>query len=136
MSNIFNTTALANDKLLVTGTADQKTVLDVAQWNRLKRELKVAELQSNYDETIMEFFAPLIAADEAMAKAMTQNIDPAYTIVVSEGVPHECGAPAQIEHLCEDSAIARLIELGELDRLVWVSNDTIAVTEYVPADED
>ena len=136
MSNIFNTTALANDRLLVTGTADQKTVLHVEQWNNLKRELKVTELQSNYDDTIMEFFAPLIAADEAMAKAMTMNIDPAYTIVVSEEVPHKCGAPAQIEHLYEDSAIARLIELGELDRLVWVSNDTIAITEYVPANED
>lgn len=136
MSNIFNTTALANDRLLVTGNANQKTMLYVEQWNNLKRQQKVTELQGAYDDTIMEFFAPLIEADGAMAKAMANNIDPAYAIVVSEEVPHECGAPAQIEHLREDSAIARLIEIGELDRLVWVSDDTIAITEYVPADDD
>ena len=135
MSNIFNTTALANDRLLVTGSANQKTMLYVEQWNNLKRQQKVTELQGAYDDTIMEFFAPLIEADGAMAKAMANNIDPAYAIVVSEEVPHECGAPEQIEYLREDSAIARLIEIGELDRLVWVSDDTIAITEYVPASE-
>ena len=136
MSNIFNTTALANDRLLVTGNANQKTVLHVEQWNNLKQQQKVIELQGAYDDTIMEFFAPLIAADGAMAKAMANNIDPAYAIVVSEEVPHECGAPAQIEHLREDSAIARLIEIGELDRLIWVADDEIAITEYVPTDDD
>ena len=135
MSNIFNTTALADDRLLVTGNANQKTMLYVAQWNDLKRQQRVSELQDAYDDTIMEFFAPLIAADGAMAKAMANNIDPAYAIVVSEEVPHECGAPAQIKYLSEGSAIARLIEIGELDRLVWVSDDTIAITEYVPASE-
>ena len=135
MSNIFNTTALANDRLLVTGNTNQKTMLYVEQRNNLKRQQKVTELRSAYDDTIMEFFAPLIEADEAMAKAMADNIDPAYAIVVSEEVSHECGAPAQIEYLREDSAIARLIEIGELDRLVWVSDDTIAITEYVPASE-
>ena len=135
MSNIFNTTALANDRLLVTGNANQKTMLYVEQWNNLKRQQKVTELQGAYDDTIMEFFAPLIEADGAMAKAMANNIDPAYAIVVSEEVPHKCGAPEQIEYLREDSAIARLIEIGELDRLVWVADDAIAITEYVPASE-
>ena len=41
--------------------------------------------------------------------------------------------------LSTHSAIARLIEIGQLDRLIWVGDDTIEILEYeAPAivDED
>ena len=130
MSNIFDTTALANDQLLVTGNAAQRTVLNVSQWNELKRDQRVRTLETEYDEEIKEFFRPLIEAEEKLDAATIAPIDPAFTIVLSEPVEHRCAEKGVAIDLDEHSAIARLIEMGEFDRLIWVDDSTIAVTEY------
>ena len=139
MTETFNTKALAGDRLLVTGNPDQQTILYVEQWNRLKRAQGVDALYADFDAKIEEFFAPLIEAQEKLDKAMVPVIDPAFTIVVNEGKELQCGEPAVVIELDNDSAIARLIETGQLERLIWVGDNVIDILEYeAPAivDED
>ena len=139
MTETFNTKALANDRLLVTGNPGQQTTLYVEQWNTIKKEFRKESLLSDFDSKIEAFFAPLVAAQEQLDKAMTPVIDPAFTIVLNEGKEHQQGEDAILIDLSTHSAIARLIERGELDRLIWVGDDTIEILEYeAPAivDED
>ena len=142
MTETFNTKALANDRLLVTGNPGQQTILYVEQWNQIKREFKQESLLADFDSKIEEFFAPLLAAQEKLDKALTPVIDPAFTIVLNEGKESQPGEPAVVVELDDDSAVARLIETGQLDRLIWVCNariDRIEILEYeAPAivDED
>ena len=139
MTETFNTKALANDRLLVTGNPGQQTILYVEQWNTIKKEFRKESLVADFDSKIEEFFAPLVAAQEQLDKAMTPVIDPAFTIVLNEGKEEQPGEDTILIDLSTHSAIARLIERGELDRLIWVGNDTIEILEYeAPAivDED
>ena len=139
MTETFNTKALANDRLLVTGNPGQQTILYVEQWNQIKREFKKESLLADFDSKIEEFFAPLIEAQAQLEKASAAVLDPAFTIVLNEGKEHQCGEPAVVIELDNDSAIARLIETGRLDRLIWVGDNTIEILEYeAPAivDED
>ncbi len=139
MTETFNTKALAGDRLLVTGNPGQQTILYVEQWNQIKREFKQESLLADFDSKIEEFFAPLVAAQEELDKAMIPVIDPAFTIVLNEGKESQPGEPAVVVDLSTHSAIARLIEIGQLDRLIWVGDDTIEILEYeAPAivDED
>ena len=139
MTETFNTKALANDRLLVTGNPGQQTILYVEQWNQIKREFKKESLLSDFDSKIEEFFAPLVAAQEQLEKAMAPVIDPAFTIVLNEGKEHQNGEAAIVIDLSTHSAIARLIEIGQLERLIWVGDNTIEILEYeAPAivDED
>lgn len=139
MTETFNTKALANDRLLVTGNPGQQTILYVEQWNQIKKEFRKESLVADFDSKIEEFFAPLVAAQEQLDKAMTPVIDPAFTIVLNEGKEEQPGEDTILIDLSTHSAIARLIERGELDRLIWVGNDTIEILEYeAPAivDED
>lgn len=139
MTETFNTKALAGDRLLVTGNPGQQTILCVQQWNTIKREQGKSALLADFDAEIEGFFAPLLAAQEKLEKAMVPVIDPAFTIVVNEGKEQQGAEPAVVIELDNDSAIARLIETGQLDRLIWVGDDTIEILEYeAPAivDED
>ena len=59
--------------------------------------------------------------------------------MLNEGKEHQQGEDAILIDLSTHSAIARLIEIGQLDRLIWVGDDTIEILEYeAPAivDED
>lgn len=139
MTETFNTKALAGDRILVTGNPGQQTILHTQQWNTIKREQGKSVLLEDFDSKIEEFFAPLLAAQETLDKALTPVIDPAFTIVLNEGKESQPGEPAVVVELDDDSAVARLIETGQLDRLIWVGDDTIEILEYeAPAivDED
>lgn len=139
MTETFNTKALAGDRLLVTGNPGQQTILRVQQWNTIKREQGKSVLLADFDAKIEGFFAPLLAAQEKLEKAMVPVIDPAFTIVVNEGKEHQLAEPAVVVELDYDSAVARLIETGQLDRLIWVGDNMIEILEYeAPAivDED
>lgn len=139
MTETFNTKALANNRILVTGNPGQQTILYVEQWNEIKREFKQESLLADFDSKIEEFFAPLIEAQAQLEKASATVLDPAFTIVLNEGNEHQQGEDAILIDLSTHSAIARLIEIGQLDRLIWVGDDTIEILEYeAPAivDED
>lgn len=139
MTETFNTKALAGDRLLVTGNPGQQTVLYVEQWNTIKQELRKESLVADFDSKIEEFFAPLVEAQDQLEKAMVPVIDPAFTIVLNEGKEHQAGEHAVAIELSTHSAIARLIETGQLDRLIWVGDNAIEILEYeAPAivDED
>ena len=139
MTETFNTKALAGDRLLVTGNPGQQTILYARQWNTIKREQGKSVLLADFDSKIEEFFAPLLAAQEKLDKAMTPVIDPAFTIVLNEGKESQPGEDTVVVELDDDSAVARLIETGQLERLIWVGNDRIEILEYeAPAvvDED
>ena len=139
MTETFNTKALANNRLLVTGNPGQQTILYVEQWNQIKREFKQELLLADFDSKIEEFFAPLIEAQAQLEKASATVLDPAFTIVLNEGKKSQPGEPAVVVELDEDSAVARLIETGQLERLIWVGDHSIEILEYeAPAivDED
>lgn len=130
MSGIFNTQELAGDRLLVTGDTDQMVVLDIEQWNSYKKSVADDGARAAYDTAIEEFFAPLVAASAKVEEADGIIIDPAMHIIVQKptaGVESKQGIIVQLE---DQSAIARLIELGETDRLIWVGDNHIAILAY------
>ena len=52
MTETFNTKALANNRILVTGNPGQQTILYVEQWNQIKREFKQESLLADFDSKI------------------------------------------------------------------------------------
>lgn len=135
--SMFNMTRLANHQALVTGDADQLVILDTTEWDRLKATQTFDAATEDFDAAVLKFFAPLTAAAEAaeatVAAAMAATTDPAYFVVVDEGTEAVEGVSKTLIELDHDSAVVRLIELGETDRLLWAGKDRIVISA-LPAD--
>lgn len=127
MTGIFNATRLAGHRLLVTGNVKQSTVLDTTEWDHFKMADEATAQVDAYDKAVDDFFAPLVEALDAIEETAKPQLDPAFYIQVSAGTEAVEAEPPVIVMLDHDSAIARLIELGDTDRLVWVGNDTIEI---------
>ena len=125
----FNYTHLANDRMLVEGDDPntQATILFAHQWYDLKRRQIFQDASDTYNAEVVAFYAPLTEAADRVIEAQKTEEDEAYSILLSEAVEHTCGADEERVYLNDDSAIARLVELGQHDRLRWVGN-TIVIT--------
>ena len=128
MTGIFNATRLAGHRMLVTGNKKQSTVLDTTQWDHFKMAAEATSQVDAYDKAVEEFFAPLVEALDSIEQTAEPQLDPAFYIQVSEGTEAVEAEPPVVVVLDLDSAIARLIDLGDTDRLVWVGNDRIEIT--------
>ena len=130
MSNTFNTQALAGQRVLVTGdVAEQRTILDAAEWNEVKHLLAHTVADEVFNAAVEEFFAPLVEVAEAAAQELQATLpkpDEAFTIVIDEGAAGTEAVEPVVINLGRDAAILRMIEEGQTDRLIWVG-DTIEI---------
>ena len=126
----FTYVNLAGDRALVTDGGKRSTVLFVADWNEAQRRLTLADATEEFNAEVEEFYSVLTAAAEKVNAVQTKAIDPNQFVVIDEGVEGEQHVCAEVIDLSYDSQIARLINEGNTDRLVWVGNDSIEILAY------
>lgn len=127
----FNTTILAGQRVLVTGSKkNQQTILDSTEWDSIKAHQAFHLAGDAFDEAVTAFFAPIVEAAEKANATLAESLpkrDDAFVIVLSEGTEGVEEVEPEVIQLGRDAAILRMIEGGNTDRLVWVG-DTIEIT--------
>ena len=126
----FNLTMLAGDRALVTGSKKaQRCVLDASQWIQIKQHQARIEAEEVFDATVEEFYKPLTEAAGEYESRLGQimKADPAFEDVLQPGAEGTEKTSREVYYLNNASAILRMIESGNTDRLIWV-NDQILVT--------
>ena len=127
----FNTTILAGQRVLVTGSKkNQQTILDSTEWDSIKAHQAFHLAGDAFDEAVTAFFAPIVEAAEKANAALAESLpkrDDAFVIVLSEGTEGVEEVEPEVIQLGRDAAILHMIEEGNTDRLVWVG-DTIEIT--------
>ena len=127
----FNTTILAGQRVLVTGSKkNQQTILDSTEWDSIKAHQAFHLAGDAFDEAVTAFFAPIVEAAEKANASLAESLpkrDDAFVIVLSEGTEGVEEVEPEVIQLGRDAAILRMIEEGNTDRLVWVG-DTIEIT--------
>lgn len=124
----FNTTRLANHRVLVEGDGNQQ-ILDSTQFDDLLQHEAVNDAEEVFNDQVASFFAPLTEAAEALAHNMAQAVDPAFIYVIDEGQDHTEGKGRVVIDLDHDTVVLRLIDSGDTSRLVWVAG-AIEILEY------
>jgi methyl coenzyme M reductase beta subunit len=119
----------------VNGVQNQ-TVVDGSEWAGIKAERNFAGAEANFEASVEEFFAPLLAAAEEMGKALEVPTDELEYLVISEGVEATAGQEAHVVRLSKDSQVLRLIEDGNDHRLVWVGDDLEIMAEVTSTQVD
>lgn len=127
----FNTTILAGQRVLVTGSKkNQQTILDSTEWDSIKAHQAFHLAGDAFDEAVTAFFAPIVEAAEKANAALAESLpkrDDAFVIVLSEGTEGVEEVEPEVIQLGRDAAILRMIESGDTSRLIWVG-DTIEIT--------
>ena len=126
----FTYTDLAIDRALVTDGGKRSTVLYVSDWNEARRKRALNYATEVFNAEVEEFFSVLTEAAEQVNAMQAKAIDPNQFVVIDEGVEGEQHVCAEVIDLSYDSQIARLINEGNTDRLVWVGNDRIEILAY------
>ena len=125
----FTTTALTNDRVIVSG-ADKfgtvgKTVLCAAQYNLLFAEDKLKAAKSAFNAEVEAFYAPLTHAAEEFERASEKSGDPLDFVVVQEGIEATEGRPEVRELLNLDTKILMLVADEDIARLIWIDENTL-----------
>ena len=127
----FNTTILAGQRVLVTGSKEnQQTILDSTEWDSIKAHQASYLAGEAFDEAVTAFFAPIVEAADKANAALAESLpkrDDAFVIVLSEGIEGVEEVEPEVIQLGRDAAILRMIESGDTSRLIWVG-DTIEIT--------
>lgn len=127
----FNTTILAGQRVLVTGSKkNQQTILDSTEWDSIKAHQAYHLAGDAFDEAVTAFFAPIVEAAEKANAALAESLpkrDDAFVVVLSEGIEGVEEVEPEVVQLGRDAAILRMIESGDTSRLIWVG-DTIEIT--------
>lgn len=122
----FTLIQLAGNRTVVKGTdgfgSVGETILDSSQWDELTAQAEHAEAHEDFDAAVNEFFAPLMDAQEKLAHAGSQILDPSSYVVLEEPVEGVAPRAGKILSLTKDTQILRLIHGGDQDRLVWVGD--------------
>lgn len=125
----FNIAQIAGgNRVLVSGTdslgVEGQTVVDSTEWDDVKGHEAFHLAEADFAATFEEFFAPIMAAAEAMGKAVEKpERDAINYIVYKDEVEGVAPEPARIQKLSHDSVILRVIEAGDFGRLVWVKGE-------------
>ena len=127
----FNTTNLAGQRVLVTGSKkNQQTILDSTEWDSVKAHQAYHLAGDEFDAAVAAFFAPIVEAAEQANAALAESLpkrDDAFVVVLSEGIEGVEEVEPEVVQLGRDAAILRMIESGDTSRLIWVG-DTIEIT--------
>ena len=126
----FNLTMLAGNQALITGDkSKQRCVLDATQWIQIKQHQARIKAEEVFDATVEEFYKPLTEAAGEYESRLGQIVkaDPAFEYVLQPGAEGTEKTSREVYYLDNASAILRMIESGNTDRLIWV-NDQILIT--------
>lgn len=130
MSSVFNTTTLVDDRVLVEGTeVGETTVLDSRQWENIKGAAAVEDSNKEFDQTVKDFFAPILEKEAELGRKHAESFDPELYIVQTEAVEGVEEVHQEIVRLTNDTVILRMIEGGNTSRLRWVSGDIVVVAK-------
>ena len=137
----FSITKLVSSRAFVEGTdrfgTAGSTVVNTEQWDEVKAHDEFHTSVEAYDAAVEEFFAPLLAATDAVeAKRSKPVSDPISHVVLHEGTEAVEGEAPTIIKLGRDAIILRLIEEGQTDRLIWVDGDLEVLAAVDTAGED
>lgn len=138
VSPSFTVTQLSGSRALVNGTDIRgsvgEEVLSTQQWDEVKATERYKEADAAYDQTVENFFAPLVEAEEALSAALTPAVveDPAFTILLEEGEAGVAAKPERRLHLDRASVVLRLIEQSQFDRLIWVNGQLEVLALQAP----
>lgn len=121
----FTTLNLTGNRVLVKGTDDQgttgETVLFAEEWNRVKAHRAHLQAEAEFENTVEEFFSPIMEAVEKFSTAgELEDVDPISYVVLHEGTEAVQGRDEHGIKLGRDSIVLRLLESGDTSRLVWV----------------
>lgn len=131
--NKFIATRLAGHDVLVENTpGDRQVILDATGWDHYKLQTQEDQAGAAFDEAVEAFFAPLTEAAAKLEEADRPEFDPAFYLVVNEPEEGKASKQGTVVALDEGSAIVKMIEEGNTDRLRWVGTDRIVITAYVP----
>ena len=126
----FQVQQMLGSKALVSGTDVRgqtgSAVISTEQWDELKARSEFNDSVEAFDAAVAEFFKPLTDAAEAVADSVPEQDSMEY-VVLEESVEGVTSKPAQIVELTTDSIILRLIEEGQTDRIVWVSDTELGI---------
>lgn len=136
----FTLKYLTGNRVYVYGTNAAGLPHEVVLDGTVLRELQQRHLEHKagdaYDRTVEEFFAPLTDAAEMLQRIQQPlKADPAFVYVVDEGVEPVKGVEPEAYKLDHDGAVLRLLEAGDIDRLIWVSlgnTSSIEILGYQP----
>lgn len=126
MSRQFSTTRTVEGKLLVQGSdPGEQAVLNPATWDEAKLRKTSVEVTAEYQKKASEVADadPLVVAmKEARAKieAATPKASDDQKVVISEGKAGVRPEVGEVVYLDHDGLVAKLIEEGQTNRLVWV----------------
>lgn len=130
----FTTTKLTNHRVLVSGTdvlgVNSTTVLDSTEWDCINAEREHLSAHTVFDREVESFYAPLVAATEALRAAGSSDVDDLFIEVLDEGTEAVPGSAGVRFHLSKDSALLKLLAANTTDRLVWVK-DELEILEVV-----
>ena len=136
----FTLKYLTDNRVYVYGTNDagmqHETILDGTVLREIHKHYLEHKAGDAYDRTVEQFFAPLTDA-AGMLQMVQQPLkeDPAFVYVVEEGVEPIKGVEPEAYKLDHDGAVLRLLEAGNVDRLIWVTlgnTSSIEILEYQP----
>jgi hypothetical protein len=128
----FTVQTMLGDQALVSGSDihgnEGKTIVSTRQWDELKAKSNFSAAAADFDAAVEAFFAPLVEASDKVKNAVAgKPRDPAEYVVLTAEVEGVDAKPADIVALSQDSIILRLIEEGNTDRLVWVTDSRLGV---------
>jgi hypothetical protein len=131
---MFQYTRLVGDRAHVTGTdangVTGATTVNTSEWDTVCANSNFKQAESDFDAAVQEFFAPLTEAAEKIGKKLEKADDPMSYIVEDEGTEAVSGVAPKVHRLSRDSVILRMIDAGDVARLVWV-NDELEILEVV-----
>lgn len=139
----FSLTPLANHRVLVEGEDrhgnSHSVILNGREYDEIAAMENVLHAGQAFDQAVEDFFAPLTDAAAVYEDAAAPVVDPAFIYVVEEGSAGEPSVEREVLGLEHDTAVLRLINTGDTERLLWITvggQSLIEVTEYNPVLQD
>lgn len=127
---MFAQTPLAGERILVQGPSGEQCVLDANQFNELKKHQAFDAAAEEFDQVVNEFFAPMLDAisliQDKLGATEIRTDDP-YILVLEPEVQGAESRPAKTLLLEHDTAVLRLLDAGQEDRLIWIGSDRIEI---------
>lgn len=119
----FTITYLAGDRALVQEDTHQ-IILDAEEYLAMKLRQEKTCLIEAFDQTVEDFFGPIVEAAEKVNKlqAKEADLDPDFHVVFTEAVEGVEPVRREAYKLTKDTVILRLIEEGRTERLIWIGD--------------
>ena len=128
--SMFAQTQLAGDRVLVQGPNGEQCILDADQFNELKKHQAFDAAAEEFDQVVDEFFAPMLDAISLIQDKLNATeirTDDPYVLVMEPEVQGAEGRPAKTVYLEHDTAVLRMLDAGQEDRLIWIGSDHIDI---------